>query len=89
MVRQFEDRVAQAMSPVTVRKVITSLSGMLAALNEHRRARTTPLTNEEKRARVEVALKVDPERGDRAIAEQTEVSQPFVGKVRREITGKR
>ena len=36
----------------------------VAALNEHRRSRTKPLTIEEKREKVDAALKADPERSD-------------------------
>jgi hypothetical protein len=55
------------------------------ALNEHRRARTTPLTNEEKRARISAELKADPTRSDRAIAETVGVSPTTVGGVRTEL----
>jgi hypothetical protein len=57
----------------------------VAALNEHRRSRTTPLTTEEKRAKVETALKADPERSDLAIADECGVSHTFVQKWRAKL----
>jgi hypothetical protein len=50
--------------------------------DQHRRARTTPLTNEEKRARIEAELKADPARSDNAIAKAVGVAQNFVGRTR-------
>jgi len=55
----------------------------VAGLNVHRRAHTTPLTNEEKRMRVEAELKTDPARSDRAIAEVVGVHPTTVGTVRK------
>jgi DNA-binding Lrp family transcriptional regulator len=55
------------------------------ALNEHRRANTKPLTTAEKEARIEAALKADPERSDRAIAEEVGASQPTVGGKRKKL----
>jgi DNA-binding Lrp family transcriptional regulator len=55
------------------------------ALNEHRRANTKPLKTAEKQARVEAALKIDPERSDRAIAEEVGVSQPTVSDRRKKL----
>jgi len=40
------------------------------ALNQYRRANTKPLTTAEKRARIEEALKADPERSDVVIAKE-------------------
>jgi transposase len=45
-------------------------------------AGTTPLTNEEKRARVEAELKADPARSDNAVAKTVGVAQDFVGRIR-------
>jgi ParB-like chromosome segregation protein Spo0J len=60
----------------------------VAALNQHRRSRTTPLTVAEKREKVDAALKADPERSDQAIAEECGVSVPFVGKRRKVLSKK-
>jgi len=60
----------------------------VAALNEHRRARTTPLTIKEKRTKVDAALKADPKRSDRAIDEATGTSDPFVAKRRKKLSKK-
>src|SRR5215471_14762050 len=57
----------------------------VAALNEHRRSRTTPLTNAEKRERVAAALKIDPERSHAAIAEEVGVTDKTVASVRAEL----
>ena len=48
----------------------------------HRRSRTTPMTNEEKRARVEAELNADAARSDSAIAKTVGVVHDFVGRVR-------
>jgi ParB-like chromosome segregation protein Spo0J len=63
-----------------------AMRSYVAALNEHRRSRTTPLTIEEKRAKVDAALKADPGRSDQAIAEETGTSVPFVGKRRKKLS---
>jgi len=55
------------------------------SVDQHRRARTAPLTNEEKRARVEAELKADPARSDRTIADAAGVHNTFVGRVRKRI----
>jgi hypothetical protein len=57
----------------------------VAALNEHRRARTTPLSNEEKRARIAAELRGDPTRSDRAVAETVGVHHETVGAVRAKL----
>jgi hypothetical protein len=57
----------------------------VAGLNQHRRSRTTPLTNEEKRARIETELKADPARSDRAIAEVVGVGHQMVATVRNRV----
>jgi len=62
-----------------------AMRAYVAALNEHRRSRTTPLTVAEKQARIDAALKAAPDRSDRAIAEEYGVSQPFVSKRRRTL----
>jgi transposase len=54
----------------------------VTALNEHRRSRTAPMSNEEKRAKVEAELRANPGRSDRAIAESVGVMHDFVGRVR-------
>jgi len=58
------------------------MQSMVRALNEHRRANTTPLTEKEKRALIIEELSANPERSDREIAKKTGVSHPTVGKVR-------
>lgn len=55
----------------------------VAALNEHRRARTTTLTTAEKQARIAAALKADPARSDVAIAEEVGVAQSTVYQARK------
>jgi hypothetical protein len=55
------------------------------ALNERRRARTTPLTNREKRDRIAAELKADPGQSDRAIAETVGVHNETVGAVRAKL----
>jgi ParB-like chromosome segregation protein Spo0J len=60
----------------------------VASLNQHRRSRTTPVSNAEKHARVEAALKADPKRSDRAIAEETGASHPTVSTIRKELEAK-
>jgi hypothetical protein len=58
---------------------------VVRALNEHRRARTTPLTNEEKRQRTVVALTINPKWSNRKIAEMVGVSHTFVAEVREQL----
>jgi ParB-like chromosome segregation protein Spo0J len=65
-----------------------AMRAYVASLNQHRRSRTTPLTNEEKRQRVEVALKADPARSNVAIAEETGTTDPFVLSVRKDLEAK-
>jgi hypothetical protein len=48
-------------------------------------AAPAPLTNEEKRARVEQEPKLNSARSDPAIAEEVGASQPFVGRVRQRL----
>jgi ParB-like chromosome segregation protein Spo0J len=55
------------------------------ALNEHRRANTKPLTTAEKQARIEAALKADPERSDAAIAKEVGATHPTVGHIRQKL----
>jgi hypothetical protein len=55
------------------------------ALNEHRRSNTKPLTNEEKRSRSHAAIKANPEKSNRQLAEKTGFSHVFVASVRREM----
>jgi hypothetical protein len=62
-----------------------AMRAYVKSLNQHRRSRTAPLTNEEKRARVEAALIADPKRSDRAIAEETGFSHPFVSSIRKDL----
>jgi DNA-binding CsgD family transcriptional regulator len=52
------------------------------ALNEHRRAQTKPLTSVQKRERIEAALKANPERSDRQIAEGLGVNHETVSAAR-------
>jgi hypothetical protein len=61
------------------------MRGYVAASNEYRRARTTPLTNEEKRALVAAELERDPARSDRAIAEAVGVDHKTVSVARKEV----
>jgi ParB-like chromosome segregation protein Spo0J len=58
------------------------------ALNEHRRANTKPLTSEQKRARTKAAIKADPTRSDRRIADEIGVSPTTAGKVRSDLEAK-
>jgi hypothetical protein len=58
---------------------------MVKSLNSHRRANTKPLTNAEKGARIEAALKTDPARSDRAIAEECGVTNKTVAAHRKEL----
>lgn len=62
-----------------------AMRAYVAALNEHRRSRTTPLTVTEKRAKTEAALKADPHQSDRAIAESCGVSHTFVTELRAKL----
>jgi ParB-like chromosome segregation protein Spo0J len=55
------------------------------ALNQYRRANTKPLTTAEKRARIEEALKADPERSDVVIAKEVGATHPTVGHIRQEL----
>jgi ParB-like chromosome segregation protein Spo0J len=57
----------------------------VAALNEHRRANTKPLTSKQKRERIEAALKADPERSDVVIAMEVGATHPTVGHIRQEL----
>jgi DNA-binding Lrp family transcriptional regulator len=57
----------------------------VASLNQHRRSRTAPLSNAEKRAKVEAALKDDSKRSDVAIAQEVGVSQPSVLRARKRL----
>jgi hypothetical protein len=58
------------------------------ALNEHRRANTKSLTTAEKQARIEAALKANPERSDRRIAKEVGASPTTAGKVRGDLEAK-
>jgi hypothetical protein len=58
----------------------------VAALNQRRRSRINPLTQEEERAKAEAAIREHPEWTDRRIAEACGVSDPFVTKVRTEVS---
>jgi hypothetical protein len=53
----------------------------VAALNQHCRSRTTPITNEEKRMRTAAELKANPNRSDREIAKAAGVDHKTVGAV--------
>jgi hypothetical protein len=83
-------RDAEVADPGIVRRSINnklaqgedSMRKIVASLNQHRRARTTPLSNAEKTARVEAELKRDPARSDNAIAKTVGVAQDFVGRTR-------
>ncbi len=55
------------------------------ALNEHRRANTKPLTTAEKRARIEAALKANPNWSHLAIAKTLGVDDKTVASVRAEL----
>src|SRR5262249_22771306 len=57
----------------------------VARLNSHRRSRTIPLTNEEKRQRVEAALKGDPAPSDRAIGQEVGVHHETVAAARKRV----
>jgi DNA-binding Lrp family transcriptional regulator len=61
----------------------------VAGLNEHRRSRTRPLTNEEKNAKAETAVKADPTLADTAISEKLgDVSQPTIHRARKRLEAK-
>jgi ParB/RepB/Spo0J family partition protein len=62
-----------------------SMIAHVRALNEHRRERTSPLTNAEKQERVKRALKENPGLSDRQIADMIGVSPPTVAKYRAEL----
>jgi ParB-like chromosome segregation protein Spo0J len=55
---------------------------VVRALNEHRRSKTKPLTLAEKEARIQSALKANPERSNLQIAKETDTSHPKVAKER-------
>jgi len=55
------------------------------ALNEPRRANTKPLTTAEKGARIEAALKANPERSNRQIGDEIGVSKTTVSDTRTEL----
>lgn len=57
----------------------------VVALNEHRRARTAPMTNEEKRMRIAAAHKANPNASDREIARDAGVDHKTVGAARKEV----
>ncbi|HMA75248.1 MAG TPA: ParB N-terminal domain-containing protein [Xanthobacteraceae bacterium] len=57
----------------------------VGALNEHRRANTKPLTITEKQARIQAALKANPEQSDRQLARDTGFSHPFVARERAKL----
>ena len=57
----------------------------VATLNQYRRSRTVPLSNEEKRQRVEAALKADPARSDRAIGQEVGVHHETVAAARNRV----
>jgi hypothetical protein len=58
------------------------LRAHVAALNEDRRARTMPMTNEEKHMRIQAAHNANPTASDREIAREVGVDHKTVGAVR-------
>lgn len=60
-----------------------SMREMVTSLNQHRRSRTVPLTNGEKRKRVEAELMRNPSRSARGIARELGVAHTTVLKIRR------
>jgi hypothetical protein len=81
-------RLREELRPFTVTNYSepkTFTTKHVAGLNQHRRSRTTPLTNEEKRARVEAELRSDPTRSNRAIASLVGVGHQLVEVVRLEV----
>jgi hypothetical protein len=69
-------------------KTEAEMRAHVAALNEHRRANTKPLTTAEKRARIEAALKANAERPNQQIAKEIGVSHHTVGDVRSDLEGR-
>jgi hypothetical protein len=57
----------------------------VTALNQHRRSRTAPLTPAEKRARVEAALRANPNRSNRRIAKEADSNRTTVGEIRTQL----
>jgi ParB-like chromosome segregation protein Spo0J len=65
-------------------KTEDEMRAYVRALNEHRRSRTKPLTNAEKRERIETELRANPTLSNRQIAEKVGASHPTVANVRNE-----
>lgn len=65
-----------------------AMRARVRSLNQHRRSRTAPLTNEEKRMHIAEELAKNPNRSDRAIAEATGVSHHTVAALHKEQVGK-
>jgi hypothetical protein len=66
-------------------KTEAEMSAYVRSLNEHRRANTVPMSNDEKHARVQAQLIANAERSNREIAAEAGVSHPTVGEVRTEL----
>jgi len=64
------------------------MTSYVRSLNHHRRANTVPLTNAEKRVRIETALKDNPARSDVAVAKECGVAQETVRKARKHLEDK-
>jgi hypothetical protein len=62
-----------------------AMRSFVASLNQQRRSRTAPLTNAEKQARTEAALKADPARSNVAIAKEAGVTDKKVARIRAEM----
>jgi hypothetical protein len=85
-----EERVNRTYRDITSRcQSEEEMREYVRALNQHRRSRTTPLTNEEKNAKAEAAVKADPKLADTAISQKLgDVSQPTVYRARKRLESK-
>jgi hypothetical protein len=86
-----EERINRTYKDITLRcPTEEEMRAYVAGLNQHRRSRTKPLTDEEKRAKAESAIVADPTLADKAIAEKLgDVSQPTVCRARKRLEAKR
>jgi ParB-like chromosome segregation protein Spo0J len=66
-------------------KTEDEMISFVRSLNQHRRSNTKPLTNADKKARIESALKKDPARSDPAIAAECGVALSTVQRTRKQL----
>jgi hypothetical protein len=85
-----QERVNRTYKDITPRcQTEEAMRDYVRALNQHRRSRTTPLTNEEKRTKAVAAVKADHLRSDEAIHQELgNVSRPTIHRVRKELEDK-